>query len=99
MSKTIYEYLLKDGKVIKLTHTDTKEFAPGKYKFKAGLSKHYAYIHEDDFDSVIKNHLFSFEDNIEKFKIVFISHYKISIRQTEIRLEQYKKILQKLEEK
>lgn len=101
MRKTIYEYLIKDGKIIKLIHEHESEDAhPTVYRLKAGLTKSYRWLYwyEIKEEHIIANHIFSFHDDIDRIRKKFIDNYQERILKEEKNLERLKNIYESLQE-
>ena len=99
--KTVYEYLLKDGKLIKLTHeVECPDGINTVYKIKAGLSNQWRYLYwyEIKEEHLIANHIFSFNDDIDRIRKRLIEHYQNRIQKEEENLERLKNIYTRLQE-
>lgn len=94
---TIYEYMPDGDKIIKLQHSAEISKAKDRYVLKAGKSeKQYKYLSNTDLESVVNNHVFSLEDNFEKYRDMIIDCMEARIQATEVRLAKSKELLQRL---
>lgn len=98
MQVTIYEYSIKDGKLKKTVYTAFKRTTSHGvvYIFKRGTAHQYA--HEKQFKQILNNRIFTVVEDDEKYRKMMQSHYEEKVRATEKKLQQYKEILEKLEE-
>lgn len=100
--KVLYEYFLNDGEVRQTTCTVISE------KEHRGHGKIYQYervniygsrfISEESLGKVMNNHIYAFDDDVNKYRKVFIEYVEANIKNLQQKMKRNKNVLKKLQQ-
>lgn len=100
-SKVLYEYYLNGGEVRKTECTvlSEKQYTGGKTIYQYTRNRLYGskLISEEELGEVHNNHIYAFDDDIEKYREVFIEYVSANISELMRQVNRNKSILKKLE--
>lgn len=101
--KILYEYFLKDGEVRKSECTILSKEEVSRegmmYQFTKNDLYGSRFVYDADLGKVQKNHIYAFDDDIEKYTAVFAEYVETKIKTLQQQLYRNKKVLKKIKSK